>query len=309
VPVIKPPRLRNGDLIGLVSPAGGARPREKIELGARYLEGLGYRVAVGANAAKEFGYLAGTDAERLDDLNAMIRDPRVKAIFALRGGYGSGRLLRSVDYEGLRRAPKIFSGFSDITALLMAIYRQCKLVTFSGPMPAVEFWQKMDPYTEENFWRMLTTAEDPGELRNPADSPMRCLRGGTATGPLLGGNLALFTSLLGTEFCPSFRNAILALEDVDEPPYRVDRMLTHLRNTRFQPKGAVFGKFTLCAPKKEPSLSLDQVQTDFADQLRIPALAELQYGHVPKKLTLPFGARARLNAGRRTLEILESVVE
>ena len=139
-----------------LSPASTPTPREKIQASVRYLEKLGYRVRVGEHASKAWGYLAGTDEERAEDLNAMIRDPEVKAIFALRGGYGTPRILPLIAYRALARRPKIISGFSDITALQLAIYRKCKLVTFSGPMPAVEFWKDPDPFTEENFWRLLT---------------------------------------------------------------------------------------------------------------------------------------------------------
>src|SRR5688572_23412129 len=134
---IRPPRLKKGDLIGLVSPAGTPFPSDKISKSVRYLEKLGYRVVIGPNAVAEHGYLAGTDEQRAGDLNAMIRNPEVKAIFALRGGYGSPRILPLIDYAALRRNPKIIAGFSDITALQLAVHRKCRLVTFSGPMPAV----------------------------------------------------------------------------------------------------------------------------------------------------------------------------
>src|SRR5687768_6332376 len=214
--VVKPPRLRKGDLIGLVSPASTPSSAEKIEGGVRYLEGLGYRVKVGAHAAKSHGYLAGTDQERAEDINSMIADPQVKAIFALRGGYGTPRLLPLIQYRLLARQPKIVSGFSDITALQLAIYKKSRLVTFSGPMPAVEFWKGPDPYTEENFWRLVTSKLSIGALLNPEDEPLCVHREGKATGVLLGGNMALVTSTLGTPFMPSLRKAVLVLEEVDE---------------------------------------------------------------------------------------------
>lgn len=306
---VKPPRLRPGDLIGLVSPAGIPRPAEKIQLGARYLESRGYRVLVGKHAAREHGYLAGTDEERAEDLNAMIRDSRVKAIFASRGGYGSQRIVSAVDFDALRQQPKIVSGFSDITGLQLAIWRRCKLVTFSGPMPAVEFRQPVDPYTEERFWRLLVSGECE-VLNNPPELPPRTILPGTASGVLLGGNLALVAATLGTTYCPSFRNSILVLEDVGEEPYRVDRMLTQLRNAGVCPSGVAFGKFTLCAPKdpQAPSFTIPQLQDDFARRLNVPAIAELQYGHVPKKLTVPFGVRARLDPAVGTIQMLEPAV-
>ena len=149
--ILKPARLRRGDVIGLISPASAPLPAEKIEKGVRYLERLGYRVKPGEHVAAQRGYFAGTDAQRLSDLNTMLNDPQVRAIFAIRGGYGSPRLLPFVDYRAVRRQPKIFAGFSDLTALQLALFRRAGLVTFSGPLPGVEFWQKPDPYTEEHF--------------------------------------------------------------------------------------------------------------------------------------------------------------
>lgn len=305
---IKPPRLRKGDLIGLVSPASAVRPLEKVERAVRYLESHGYRVSVGANARKEHGFLAATDHERLSDLNGMIRDRRVKAVFATRGGYGSGRLLAKIDYAALRRTPKIIAGFSDLTALQLAVFKKCRLVTFSGPMPAVEFWQGIDPYTEENFWRLLTSAAKPGTLRNPPDSVAVCVRPGSAAGILLGGNLSLVVSILGTPFSPAFRNTILVLEEVDEAPYRVDRMLTQIRNTGAALKGAILGQFTRCEPKSPTSFKVDEVIADFCHFAQVPAISGFQYGHVPRKLTVPFGVQARLKAEALEIQLLEAAV-
>ncbi|HVK58094.1 MAG TPA: LD-carboxypeptidase, partial [Candidatus Kapabacteria bacterium] len=220
---VKPPRLRKGDLIGLVSPASTPTPREKIEGGVRYLEALGYRVKLGRHVSKAWGYLAGTDEERAEDFNGMINDAEVKAIFALRGGYGTPRILDLIQYRALAKQPKIISGFSDITALQLAIYKKCGLVTFSGPMPAVEFWKKPDPYTEEQFWRLVTSKTAVGALENPLQERFDLHREGKASGVMLGGNLALVASTVGTPFMPSLKRAVLVLEEVGEYPYRVDR--------------------------------------------------------------------------------------
>src|SRR5688572_15809834 len=177
---LKPPKLRKGDVIGLVSPAG-TPTRDKIQASVKYLESLGYKVQLGQHVSKAWGYLAGTDEERADDFNRMIRDPEVKAIFALRGGYGTPRILPLIAYRTLAREPKIISGFSDITALQLAIYRKCRLVTFSGPMPAVEFWKNPDPFTEENFWRLLTSTKPVGPLANPLEEGYDLLKEGEAS--------------------------------------------------------------------------------------------------------------------------------
>lgn len=278
----------------------------------RYLEGLGYRVKLGKHVSKAWGYLAGTDDERAEDFNAMIRDPGIKAIFALRGGYGTPRILAQISYRALARQPKIISGFSDITALQLAIYRKCRLVTFSGPMPAVEFWKNPDPFTEENFWRLLTSNKTVGELSNPLEERFDLLKAGKARGVLLGGNLALVTSTLGTLFMPSLKSAILVLEEVDEFPYRVDRMLAQLRNAGMLAalNGLLLGRFTNCEPKDpaKPHLSTDFVLKEYAAMVDGPVLGNLLYGHVPKKLSIPFGLAAQIDTTRRKIRVAESAV-
>jgi muramoyltetrapeptide carboxypeptidase len=236
----------------------------------------------------------------------------VRAIFALRGGYGTPRLLDRIDYRALGRDPKIISGFSDITALQLAIFKKCGLVTFSGPMPAVEFWNDPDPFTEENFWRLLTSAKKIGALKNPPEAGLEMLVPGRAEGVLLGGNLSLVTCSVGTAFLPTLAGAILVLEEVDEAPYRVDRMLMQLVNSGIASRlsGVVFGQFTRCEAKdpSKPSLSCAEVLREFAGRLCGPAIANFQYGHIPRKLTVPFGLRARLDSKRKRIEVLESAV-
>ena len=311
--ILKPARLRRGDVIGLISPASTPLPAEKIEKGARYLEGLGYRVKLGQHVAAQHGYFAGTDTERLSDLNAMLNDPQVKAIFAIRGGYGSPRLLPFVDYRAVRRQPKIVVGFSDITALQLALFRRAGLVTFSGPLPGVEFWRKPDPYTEEHFWRLLTSTRRVGPLVNPRNEPVRSRVAGCSEGRLLGGNLSLLASGLGTRFNPDYRGAILVLEDVGEHFHRIDRMFTQLRNAGIldQINGLVLGLFTDCKPSDpaKPHLRLPKIFDEVLSWVKTPTIEGFQYGHVPRKLTVPIGLRARLDAGRGTLTVLGSAVE
>jgi muramoyltetrapeptide carboxypeptidase len=311
--ILKPPRLRPGDVIGLISPASQAVPAEKIEKGTRYLEGLGYRVKLGEHVAAQHGYFAGTDAERLSDLNAMLNDSRVKAIFAVRGGYGSPRLLPFVDYPAVRRQPKIVVGFSDITGLQLALFRRTGLVTFSGPLPGVEFWQKPDPYTEEQFWRLLTSTRRVGSLHNPNREKLRERIRGRVQGRLLGGNLSLVVSNLGTRFSPDYKGAILVLEDVREEFHRIDRMFTQLRNAGILERinGLVLGLFTQCQPSDpaRPHLKLAEIFAEVLSWVKVPTLEGLQYGHVPQKLTLPFGLEARLDSDRGTLTVPESAVE
>jgi muramoyltetrapeptide carboxypeptidase len=310
--ILKPPRLRRGDVIGLIAPASAPSDSRKVELGVRYLEKLGYRVQVGEHVGARHGYFAGTDKQRIADLNAMLNDPKVKAIFAARGGYGTPRLLPFVDCAAVRRQPKIIVGYSDLTALQLALFRKTGLVTFSGPMPAVELWKNPDPYTEEHFWRLLTSGRKIGALPNPSGRPLVARRPGRAEGRLLGGNLSLLVANLGTPFSPDYRGALLVLEDVREQFHRLDRMFTQLRNAGVlaQVSGLLLGSFTECAPgsPKDPHLSLKQIFAEMLSWVEVPAVERFQYGHIPRKLTIPLGARARLDADRGRVDVLESAV-
>lgn len=310
--IIKPPRLRKGSLIGLVAPASTPSNEEKIKKGIDYLEHLGYRIKTGRHIRSTHGYLAGTDEERAEDFNDMVYDKNVKAIFAIRGGYGTPRLLQMIDYKTLKNNPKIIVGYSDITALQLAIFRKIGLVTFSGPMTGVEMYKGMDPYTEEHFWRLLTSVKKIGILKNPNDEPLKILKQGNAHGQILGGNLSLLACLLGTPFQPSMRNSIMFLEDIEEAPHRVDRLLAHLLNIGILKtlSALVFGKFTDCNPAnpEEPHLTIDQVQEEYTKKITCPVVANFQYGHIARKLTVPLGLQAALKTDQNKIEIPESAV-
>jgi muramoyltetrapeptide carboxypeptidase len=306
--IIKPPRLRSGNLIGLIAPASTPSSDNAIEHGAAYLERLGYRVTFGKHIRKMHGYLAGTDEERAEDFNAMVRDDQVKAIFAIRGGYGTPRLLQMIDYRSLKRHPKILVGYSDITALQLAIFRTIGLVTFSGPMTGVEMSKGIDPYTEEHFWRLLTSTKKIGALKNPADEPLSFLNNGSARGRLLGGNFSLVACLMGTPFIPTLRKSILVLEDVDEPPHRIDRMFAQLLHSGIGKNlaGLICGKFTHCHPgdPNEPHLAVEE----YAAKLTCPVITNFSYGHIPRKLTIPIGLQTRIDTNRKLIDVLESAV-
>ncbi len=310
---LKPPRLRKRDLIALVSPASPPSSSEKIDGAVKYLENRGYEVIVGKHVMDEHGYLAGKDEDRLADLNHFIRDEKVKAIIAVRGGYGTPRLLDGVDYDALQKNPKVIVGYSDLTGLQSAIYTKTELITFSGPMGGVEMWNAIDPYTENNFWRMVESPEAPGPLVNPEEEPVKTLRDGIAEGILRGGNLSLLINLFGTPYLTSLGDAVIVLEEVDEFPHRVDRMFTQLRHAGVwsEASAVVFGAFTDCIPSEpeKPHLSVDDLQKEFAHYVHGPVLSNIQYGHIPKKLTMPLGARCRVDGEKGRLEILEPVVE
>lgn len=308
---VRPPRLRRGDVIGLVSPASPPQAPDRVEKSVRYLERLGYRVKLGAHILARHGFSAGTDDQRAADLNAMFQDPQVQAIFALRGGNGCCRLLRHLDYRAARRSPKILVGYSDLTFLQLALWRRSRLVTFSGPMPAVEFWSEPDPWTEEQFWGLLTSRAARRTLPHPAEQPPIALRAGKSEGRLLGGCFSLVMSILATPYQPDFQHAILFLEDVREELHRIHRMLTHLDHTGILGRldGLVLGQFTEAAPASvEPPFGLPQIYRETLRDFSGPILAQVAYGHIPRKLTLPQGIRTRLNTRRMKLELLESPV-
>ena len=311
--IIKPKKLNPGDTIGIISPASSPDELDRIEKGVKYLERLNYRVLVGKNVGKVRGYLAGEDSERLSDFNDMFKNKDVKAIFCVRGGYGSGRLLDKIHFDIIKKNPKILVGYSDITALQMAIYQKTGLVTFAGLMVAVDFYHdEVNPFAEEVFWRTITSNKKIGKLKNPGDEKFYIVSKGRGEGRILGGNLALLCSLMGTQFMPSLKDSILLLEDVGEAPYRVDRLLNQLKLAKVftQANGVVLGRFVDCydaEPGKE-SLTLNDVICDYFDDLKIPVMYNLKHGHISENITIPLGVRCKINAGRGFIEITESAV-
>jgi muramoyltetrapeptide carboxypeptidase len=309
--IIKAPRLRRGDWIGVISPAGPVADRSQIERGVRYLEQQGYRVVVGEHAHKTYGYWAGTDEERLADLHAMFLNPEVKAILCVRGGYGISRLLSRLNYRLIIRHPKILVGFSDVTSLQLALWKKCGLVTFHGPMLRADLSNRIDPFTEESFWRLITSAKQPKPYVFSEEELTHRIPG-KSVGRLLGGNLSLVVSLLGTPYQPDYREALLFLEEVAEEPYRIDRMLMQLSNAGVlnQISGILTGQFAHCRTRdpSRPSFSVEQVLTDFGLKCGKPFLSGLPFGHVARKMTLPVGVRARLETGACRLVLLESAV-
>ena len=307
---LKPPALRSGDLIGIVSPASPVDDNAKIEKGVRYLEGLGYRTLVGGNAYERNGYLAGSDEQRVEDLHKMFLHKDVRAIISVRGGYGTPRLLSLLDYSIIRRNPKVLVGFSDITALQCAIWKHVRMITFHGPMLASDMADNIDPFTEEMFWRHVSSPKSLGSICF-SETEASPLKSGRVKGILLGGNLSLLVNMLGTPHCPSFQKTILFVEEVGEEPYRIDRMLVQLRESRIMDKASGFlaGQFADCLPKdSKPSSSVSDLLEEWSASSKKPFLSNLPFGHVPRKLTIPVGLEATLDAGRRKLTFTQSAV-
>jgi muramoyltetrapeptide carboxypeptidase len=294
--------------IGIVAPASPQRDERRLVSGIAYLESLGHTVVLGGAVRRRHGgYLAGTDAERAADLEAMFADKRIDAVFCSRGGYGSGRLLERLNWSVIRRHPKIFVGFSDITALQLAMFKRTGLVTFSGALPSVDMVGSMEGATEEWFWRCLTSTSALGPIRQPR--PMRIVQGGSAEGMLLGGNLSVLVTLLGTPFLPTMKGAVLVLEDVGEETYRVDRMLQHLRSAGVlrSVAGLVTGQWSQSSrpTTNTPHRYIGEVLDELVHDVEGPILADLMYGHEAQKLTLPIGVRVRLSSRGAGLRFLE----
>ncbi len=311
--IIKPAKLKTGDVIGIIAPASAPVDPTKLENGIRYIEKNGYRVELGNNISKINGYLAGTDQERADDLNSMFKNKNVKAIFCLRGGYGASRILDKINYKLIRSNPKILVGYSEITALQMAILQKSGLVTFAGPMVATDFGNEITPYTEDFFWRIISSSKKIGRLKYPDNEKLVSITKGGASGRIIGGNLSVFAALTGTEYFPDLKGRILMFEEVDELPYKVDRLLNQLRLLKVfkQIKGIILGRFVDCNEHdtSKRTLTLGEVMEDYMKDLKIPVLYTFPHGHIKDKVTVPFGINVKMNASKGFVEYLESAVK
>ncbi len=314
---IKPGKLTPGDTIGIVAPASAPPDPKAIDRSCAAIEALGYKPLLGGNARARLGFLAGNDRERADDLMKMFLAPRVRAIVCVRGGYGASRLLPLLDYAAIRAHPKILVGYSDITSLHLALLRKSNLVSFHGPMLNSDFIKDdMPDFTLESFLHTLGKAEPVGSISQGYKAKtMRIHRRGKARGRLVGGNITLFCASLGTPWQPSLKNCIFFFEDLDEVPYRFDRMLTQLLNAGViqQAKGIAIGINKNCEdPKakksKEYRQTLEDVLRERLLPLRVPLVSGLPFGHVPWNATLPVGVQATLDGNKGDLIIEEAAV-
>jgi muramoyltetrapeptide carboxypeptidase len=301
--IITPPPLHPGDYIGIVSPASPYPVEEALYKGIAYIEQKGYRVKIGQSVHNKRGYLAGTDSERVADLHAMFADPEVKAIIAVRGGYGCGRLLTLLDFDFIRRNPKRLVGYSDLTALQMGIFKRSGLVTYSGPMVAADLGKDIDTETESIFWNVLTGNVDNIPLQfNESVTPRYHVK--SFEGILLGGTLSIICSLAGTPYMPDFAGSVLVIEEIGEAPYRIDRMLNQLKLTGMLEKvnGLLLGQFTDCIPTTDgPTLSLDEVFDDHLRDLGIPVISGFGFGHEKRKVTLAWGKSTSYDADKNRI--------
>jgi muramoyltetrapeptide carboxypeptidase len=301
-----PPRLALGDTIGLVAPASSTEKPERIDAVIAHLKSQGFGVKEGRHLRQRTGYLAGSDADRAADLNAMFADSGVKAIFALRGGYGSCRILPLIDYAAARANPKPFIGYSDITALHHALLVKAGLVTYHGPN-ANEAFQPgnnaalrralMDPVQKT----LIFSREKKG------GEAIHTEVAGAATGRLLGGNMTCLLRLIGTPYAPDFTNAILFLEDTGEKAYRVDGMFTHLRlaGVLDQIGGLILGRFDHA--DREEQGRIDTFLREEAARLGKPCISHAPIGHFPEQTVMPIGMMAELHAEARRVTDLGCV--
>ena len=313
---VRPRRLQPGDTIALINPSGAVYERAPYVLAAESLQALGFKVREAPHLRARYGHFAGTDAQRAADVNAMFADPTVHGILALTGGSGGNRILPLLDYALIERNPKFLGGFSDLTALINAVHAKTGLITFHCPMAGSEW----NGFSVEQ-WRgtvvdaqalLLSNPKERDDGIVPRGGRTTTLRGGKARGPLVGGNLAVLSSLAGSPYLPTFDGAILFLEEVNEDIYRVDRMLSTLMlcGALQRVAGVVLGAFTKCEPGDGHygTLTLDEVFDDYFKPLNVPVYIGASFGHIRRKFTLPLGLDVEMDADAGTIRYLQPAV-
>src|SRR5215831_2010379 len=316
--VLKPKRLTPGDQITLVAPANATFEPVDLQIATETLEALGFKVRVGSHLLDRHGYLAGIDKARADDINQAFADTSVAAVVAIRGGWGSARVLPYLDFETIRRHPKIITGFSDVTALLLSIHAKTGLITFHGPLGLGQW----DAYSLDFYKRVLLNGEQVSYTNKKDLSPRNALvqvdyrtqtiTPGKARGRLLGGNLTVLTTILGSPYLPDWDGCIFFCEDVHEDFYRIDRMLTQLKlaGVLSRIKGFVFGGCSQCGPGDGNfgALTLQEIFADHIKPLGVPAWSGAMIGHGQPQWTLPEGVDVEIDATAGTIQLLEAPV-
>ena len=311
--LVKPSMLVPGNTIAVISPSSRPDP-VFLQKGIAWLEDQGFRVVTGKHVLDRRGYLAGRDIDRARDLQEMFVRDDIHAIWCAQGGYGSMRVLRLLDFSAIRKTPKIFVGYSDITGFHAAIQRYAGMVTFHGPLVAHEIGRDFTEYTRSHVISALMSTAAPIHIKNGEDAPNPVtICSGIARGRVVGGNLSLLANLMGTPYEPDFSGAIVVLEDVSEAPYRIDRMLMQLilAGKLQSARGIILGECTDCVPAKPgtPTLQLEEVFEELIAPLGIPAFYGLSIGHGRDKAVIPLGVQAQLDADDARLTLLESGVK
>ncbi|MDX3774406.1 LD-carboxypeptidase [Chromatiaceae bacterium AAb-1] len=311
-----PKALHKGDTVGLVSPSKATAERIDIQIATEVLEALGFKVKHGKHLSDQRGHLAGRDEDRAADINAMFADKSVNGIICLRGGSGAARVLPLLNYDLIRKNPKVLLGYSDITALHNAIGAQTGLVTFHGPN-GTGSWNSFnaEQFDRLFFQRELISYQNTPEAKDelvPRQNRTQTITGGKVQGELIGGNLTVLTALAGSPYLPDFQDKILFLEDVEEAPYRIDRMLSTLKlmGALDKIKGFIFGECTACRPSGGYGwLTMDQIFDDHIKPLNIPAYRGAMIGHIPKQFIVPVGGKVEMDADAGTFRLLENVFQ
>lgn len=314
--VVKPPRLRPGDVAGLVAPASAVFLESEIEIALEVTRALGLEPRLGAHLRDRHGYLAGRDEDRARDINELFADPEVKAVLAVQGGWGCARVLPHLDWGAIRAHPKVLAGYSDITALHCGVHARTGLVTFHAPT-MLSSWP---PFSVDHFRRVVFEGEAALMVNPPPErdeslvnrqTRTRVISPGRARGRLVGGNLTVLSALVGSPYVPSLDGAILFLEDIHEQIYRVDRMLTQLELASLldRIRGFVFGTCRDCDPGEGyGSLTLEEVLDEHVRPHSVPAFQGAMIGHQARQFTVPVGVSAEVDADAGTLRMLEPAV-
>jgi muramoyltetrapeptide carboxypeptidase len=314
--LIKPTQLRAGDTVMIIAPGSPPHSTNILEAAIKRLSDAGFNVHVGTYAREKHGFLAGIDSQRLSDLSQALASPTIKAIFCIRGGYGSGRLIHAVPFDVLKRHPKVFIGSSDLTGLLYGCALDGHSVCFHGPTLQSLVDPSCPDYTWRSFINTITGHHDAvGSILDgdQPTTPIEALKSGVATGHLIGGNLSILLSILGTKFFPSFDDSILFLEDVSEAPFRIDRYLTQLINLGAfeRVRGFALGRFEHCEYRGQEAKSKQTLRDVIIDRLvplGKPIVLGLPFGHTSYNATIPIGIQATLDANQGDLLIGDSGV-
>lgn len=304
--MITPKPLFRGARVALIAPSGPV-PEDRLEPAVASVQAFGLVPVVYPSCQLRHGYLAGYDRVRAEDLNNAFADDSIDGVICIRGGYGAQRLLERIDWDIVAKNPKVFCGYSDVTILHIMMNQRCDFVTYHTPMPSTEWYAGLDVFTKNSLRAALFGAQE-AEIVNPDNIPLHTIAKGTCRGVLTGGNLSLVTSSLGTPYEIDTKDKILFLEDIDEAPYRIDRMLLMLKQAGKLRgcAGILLGAFTNCAAQEpEKSLTLHDVITELLLDEGKPILGALQCGHILPTLSLPLGVNTLMDATNRTLRVLE----
>lgn len=316
-PLLKPARLKPGAIVGIISPASATFVKEEINIVLDAVRGLGLVPQLAPHVSDRYGYLAGSDRDRAADINQFFQDPQIAALLPIRGGWGCSRILPYLDYEIIRKNPKIIIGFSDITALILGINARTQLVTFHGPH-GLTSWRT----SQTEYFRRVLFAGESVTIANPKDGDdsdrlmqvknrIQTITPGVAKGKLIGGNLSVLSGIVGSPYLPNMKGAILFLEDTGENIYRLDRLMTHLKIAGVFDKlaGFIFGQCPGCTPDADyGSLTLEEVVWGHIQPLKIPAYYGAAIGHVENIVTLPIGLNVEIDAKAGTIKMLEPAV-